>query len=285
MTQAGSGVSFSQRSSQWRRFQSVRFFSGCPSLQEIASPLLGHWRAHSSGQGNFDEAYFIMTALHPQIPLYTALLNLESFRPPFTDSHGAVLSLWWRTAREIAMKPSLLLVAVFFVASSAQAQSSHAHMQSSFSGQGGGPSGLTSAPGPSGSTISTTRNGLQHEPPRNLEVGYAKNDGKFVPSTFMNYNDAVALGKQQMAIAEKAAQGGGAPSLGDVARGYRPVKITSPQNAPAEKTAQDGGAPSLGEVARAYRPGKFSNPQATLIQGDSDKLEVCDLNGTNCHRR
>ena len=150
------------------------------------------------------------------------------------------------------MKTGLLLAAFLLLSTSAEAQSSRPHMQSGLISSGGGPGGLTSGPFPGGSTISPSGNSLQHESPRNLVVGYAKNDAKFVPSTFMNYNDALALGKQQIAA--------------------------------AAKPSQEGAAPSLAEVARAYKIVKVSQLHASLVQGDSGKLEACDLNGSNCHR-
>jgi len=150
------------------------------------------------------------------------------------------------------MKTSLLLIAVLFLAISAQAQSSHVHMQNIPTSQASGPGGLTSGSSPGNSTIGSAGRALEYQPPRNLLVGYAKNDGNFVPSTYMNYTDALALGKQQMATGAKPAQSGGGPSLGEVARSYKIVKV--------------------------------SKLQAGLVQGDSGKLEACDLNGSNCHR-
>ena len=69
----------------------------------------------------------------------------------------------------------------------------------------------------------------------------------------MNYKDAVALGQQQLAT-EKAAQGDDEPSLGDVARSYRAARV-----------------PTL-------------KLQSRVVQDNSGRLEVCNLNGNDCHR-
>jgi hypothetical protein len=95
---------------------------------------------------------------------------------------------------------------------------------------------------------------VRYEDPRSFSVGYAQNDGPFVPSTYMNYDEAVSLGLQQLAAAEKAAQGETTPSLGDVARSCRAMRV-----------------PTLKLESR-------------VIQDDSGKLVICDLNGNNCHR-
>jgi hypothetical protein len=70
----------------------------------------------------------------------------------------------------------------------------------------------------------------------------------------MNYEDAVALGRQQLAAAEKAAQGEDEPSLGEVARSYRATRV-----------------PTL-------------KLQSRVVQDNSGRLAVCNLNGNNCHR-
>jgi hypothetical protein len=151
------------------------------------------------------------------------------------------------------MKPSLLLVAALFFAASAQAQHPSAHPQGGLTSQPSGQGNLSSAAWPGSGNTGAASTPLHYEAPRNHAVGYAKNEDRFVPSTFMNYDDALNLGRQQIAAAEKLAQSGGGPSLGEVARSYKIVKV--------------------------------SRLQASLIQGDSGKLEVCDLNGNNCRRR
>lgn len=149
------------------------------------------------------------------------------------------------------MKPSLLFAVILLMASSAQAQHPHQN-PSTGSGQGfingwGGTSGGGIGYGSGGRAV-------RYEPPRNLEVGYARNDGPFVPSTYMNYNDALALGQQQLASAEKA-------------------------------NPSDSGS-SLGEAARAFRAGKVPTLglQSRVLQDNSGNLEICNLNGNNCHR-
>ena len=64
----------------------------------------------------------------------------------------------------------------------------------------------------------------------------------------------MSLGRQQIAAAEVGAQGDATPSLGDVARSYRAVKV-----------------PTL-------------KLQSRVIQDDSGKLVICNLNGNNCHQ-
>jgi hypothetical protein len=122
------------------------------------------------------------------------------------------------------MKYSLLLVGLLFFAAAAQAQHSHMPIMS-----GGGTGGSGYGYGGYGcgwgsSSFGYSGRPVRYEDPRNFSVEYAENDGPFVPSTYMNYEDALALGQQQLAATEKAAQGDATPSLGDVARSYRGVK-------------------------------------------------------------
>jgi hypothetical protein len=152
------------------------------------------------------------------------------------------------------MKSSLLLAGFLLFATSASAQHSHSHAM------GGGHSpGLGSNWGDWGggwgsSSFGSHGRPVRYEDPRNYSVEYYRNDGPFVSSTFMNYEDAVALGQQQLAAAEKAAQGDDEQSLGDVARSYRAAKV-----------------PTL-------------KLQSRVVQDNSGKLEVCNLNGNDCHR-
>jgi hypothetical protein len=95
---------------------------------------------------------------------------------------------------------------------------------------------------------------VRYEPPRNFEVGYAKNDGPFVPSTYMNYEDALALGRQQLATTEKSGPSDSGLSLGEAARAFRATKV-----------------PTL-------------RLQSRVLQDNSGNLEICNLNGNNCHR-
>jgi hypothetical protein len=149
------------------------------------------------------------------------------------------------------MKHSLLFAAFLLFASSAQAQHHHQN-PSTGNGQGfnngwGGTSGGGIEYGAGGRTV-------RYEPPRNFEVEYARNDGPFVPSTYMNYNDALALGQQQLAAAGNAPQSDSGPSLGDAARAYRAAKV-----------------PTL-------------RLQSRVLQDNSGNLEICNLNGNNCRR-
>jgi len=151
------------------------------------------------------------------------------------------------------MKSSLLLVGLLLLASSAKAQ--HPHSPST----GGSGVGLGNNQGNWGygwgsSTLGSSGRRVRYEEPRTYSVEYARNDGPFVPSSFMTYEEALALGQQQLAAAAKAEQGDGTLSLGDVARSFRAVKV-----------------PTL-------------RLQSRVLQDDAGRLEVCNLNGNNCHR-
>jgi len=168
------------------------------------------------------------------------------------------------------MKSSLALLCLLLFPALAQAQ--HSHLVSSSSGinqggvYGGGYSGGWDGYGTGGygsgyssgygygAGGSHHHGGLRYEPPREFEMGYATNDGPYVPSTFMNYDDALALGKQQLAAAAKAAQAETDPSLGDVARAYRTARSSTPA------------LPTL------------------AIQDNSGRLHICNLNGDNCRQ-
>jgi hypothetical protein len=69
----------------------------------------------------------------------------------------------------------------------------------------------------------------------------------------MSYEEAVSLGQQLLAKAERAARGEGV-SLGEIARTYRAVRV------PTMKL------------------------QSRVLQDDSGRLEICNLNGNDCHR-
>src|SRR5580698_8734164 len=120
------------------------------------------------------------------------------------------------------MKSTLLLAALLLLGSTAQAQ--HHHQGSDSTGSQGfsntGWSGISGGGIEYGSDIRA----LRYEQPADLKVGYAKNDGPFVPSTFMNYEDALALGRQQLAAAQVNAKNERAGSLGEIARAYRAGK-------------------------------------------------------------
>jgi hypothetical protein len=151
------------------------------------------------------------------------------------------------------MKSSLLLAGLLLSASTVQAQHSHSgNMGGSGVGPGNGQGNWGYGWGSSGSGYSGRP--VRYEDPRTFSVEYAQNDGPFIPSTYMSYADAVALGQQQLAAAAKAEQGEGTPSLGDVARSLRAVKV-----------------PTM-------------RLQSRVVQDNAGKLAVCDLNGNNCHR-
>jgi hypothetical protein len=152
------------------------------------------------------------------------------------------------------MKSSLLLAGVLLFATSAEAQHSHSHAMGGGNSPGFGNNWGNWGGGWGSSSFGSPGRAVRYEDPRNYSIEYARNDGPFVPSTFMNYEDAVALGQEQLAAAEKAAQGDDEQSLGDVARSYRAAKV-----------------PTL-------------KLQSRVVQDNSGRLEVCNLNGNDCHR-
>jgi hypothetical protein len=94
---------------------------------------------------------------------------------------------------------------------------------------------------------------LPYDPPTDFGIVSAANDGAFVPSRFMNYEDALELGKQELAAAQGERKGEVAISLGEFARSYRANKIPS------------------------FRM------RSRIVQDDAGKMQMCNLNGTNCH--
>ena len=152
------------------------------------------------------------------------------------------------------MKCSLLLAGFLLFATAAHAQHSHSPAMSGGHSPGLGNNWGNWSGGWGSSSFGSHGRPVRYEDPRNFSVDYARNDGPFVPSTFMNYEDAVALGRQQLAAAEKAAQGDDELSLGDVARSYRAARV-----------------PTL-------------KLQSRVVQDNSGRLEVCNLNGNDCHR-
>jgi hypothetical protein len=151
------------------------------------------------------------------------------------------------------MKSSLLLAGLLLWASCARAQ--HSHLPNT----GGSGIGLGNGQGNWGygwgsSTFGSSGRPVHYENPRSFSVEYVRNDGPFLPSTFMSYQEAVALGQQQVAAATKAEEGNGALSLGEVARSFRAGKV-----------------PTLKLRTR-------------VLQDSFGRLEVCNLNGNDCHR-
>jgi hypothetical protein len=155
----------------------------------------------------------------------------------------------------MTMKSSLLVAGLLLFATAAQAQ----HRPSSMTGGGNGASLGNNGSGGWGSGSGwSSGNGtagrpVQYENPRTFFITYARNDGPFVPSTYMSYEEAVSLGQQLLAEAERAARGEGV-SLGEIARTYRAVRV------PTMKL------------------------QSRVLQDDSGRLEICNLNGNDCHR-
>jgi hypothetical protein len=152
------------------------------------------------------------------------------------------------------MKPALLLFALLLFATSAHAQRSH-----SPAAGGGNSSGLGNNWGYWGSgwgpgSFGFASRPVRYEAPRSYSVEYARNDGPFVPSTYMNYNDALALGQQQLAAADKSTQVDESRPLGDVARAYKARRV-----------------PTLRLQSRA-------------LQDSTGRLVLCNLNGNDCHR-
>jgi hypothetical protein len=151
------------------------------------------------------------------------------------------------------MKPSLFFAVFLLLASSAEAQHSHQPATGGgTSGYGYGQGGWGGGWGPS--SFGSHGRRVAYEHPREYSIGYARNDGPFIPSTYMNYEDALALGREQLAAAEKAARGETEIPLGDIARAYRAGKV-----------------PTL-------------RLQSRVLQDNSGNLQICNLNGNNCHR-
>jgi hypothetical protein len=134
----------------------------------------------------------------------------------------------------MTMKSSFVFLILLLLGASAQAQHSNSHTSwssasnsNSFSG-GGGRSGSDHrdqggwyGSGRSGSR----RGGGRYEPPQEYSTGAFTNDGPYVPSTFMTFDEALALGKQQLASTQTSSGTSASPSLGEVARALRANKL------------------------------------------------------------
>ncbi len=101
------------------------------------------------------------------------------------------------------MKSSLFFAALLLFASSAQAQHHHQYPQHGGNGPGFGINGW------GGTSGGGMEYGFAAEPFATkirevIQSSTRTNDGPFVPSTYMNYEDALALGQQQLAAAEKS---------------------------------------------------------------------------------
>ena len=147
-----------------------------------------------------------------------------------------------------------LLVAVFLtLAASAQAQNTIPRAASNtpywgsgggWRGDGGSSSGINSAIG----------RPVEWEPPREYSVDYATNDGPFIPSTYMEYDEALELGRRLLAAQQAKA---------DVAANH---------------------AVSLGEAAHALRIARVPTLRlkSRVLQDNSGHLHLCNLNGNDC---
>lgn len=150
------------------------------------------------------------------------------------------------------MKTSLAFFALLLLASCAEAQQQHRQpamaTSSGYTYDGwGGSIGYGAIGGSTGRAV-------VYVSPRIFAIGYVKNDGDWSPAPYMKYEEALALGKKMLAEAELAAHGEGTPSLGEVARMYRAARV-----------------PTL-------------RLQAKVSQDNSGNLQVCNLNGNDCHR-
>jgi hypothetical protein len=204
------------------------------------------------------------------VPSNAWTLPAESPASIFTDFENSSDVYSRRKVRETAMKASLSLLFLLLFAASTRAQHSHSFSSSSNYNQGGGYGGGYSGgwdgygtggygaggygAGGYGTGGSHHHGGLRYEPPREYSTGYVTNDGPYVPSTFMNYNDALALGQQQLDAAAQPTQPYAGPSLGDVARAYRAARSST------------------------------QAPPALVLQDNSLRLRICSLNGDNCRQ-
>jgi hypothetical protein len=141
------------------------------------------------------------------------------------------------------MKYGFAAVVVLFAASSAHGQ---APMRTATNVPYYG--GNASTGGGSAFSSGTANRPLTYDAPKELPPVYGHNDGPFVPSTFMKYDEAMALGKEL--IAEQAAQAN--RSLGEIARSYRVEKVPTMEL------------------------------QNHVMQDNAGKLQKCNLNGNEC---
>jgi hypothetical protein len=157
------------------------------------------------------------------------------------------------------VKYTLAIVAALFLGSAAHAQIHTSSNTPTYNGGAGYGSSGPFTGGYGSSSFSSGFSGFSSsagapvvwQPPREFMLLYANNDGSFVPSTFMKYEDALALGKQQIAQQELDAQ---TSPLADAARNFRAEKV-----------------PTFRLKSR-------------VVQDNSGKLQICNLNGNDCHR-
>jgi len=159
------------------------------------------------------------------------------------------------------MKSNLALFFLLLFAASAQAQHPHSFSSGSSTNQGGGFGGGYSggwdgcgAGGYGYGSGGHHHGGLRYEPPREFSTGSVTNDGPYVPSTFMTFEEALALAKQQLAAGANPAQTDTGPSLGDVARAYRAAKSST------------------------------QPPPTLALQDNTGRLHICNLHGDSCRQ-
>lgn len=125
------------------------------------------------------------------------------------------------------MKLTVLVAVLLFSVSSAEAQHSCQHSPAVASSPTFQLSGVGGAGGSGSIGSGGAGTALSYEAPREFKLTYVTNDGKYVPSNYMNYDDALALGRQQIAAGEETAKNQSNVSLGEIARAYRATKDRS----------------------------------------------------------
>jgi len=161
------------------------------------------------------------------------------------------------------MKSALTFITLLCISATAQAQHRCGSAGSGFGrGNGGGPvnGGYTNnygygelgAWGDLGSVDFTAS--IPYEPPRDYALSYETNDGLYMPSTYMDYDKLVELGRKQLAAAKRVNARTALPPLGDIARAYRAAKV-----APQEL-------------------------EPRFLVGTAGEVQVCYLTEYRCHR-
>jgi len=196
------------------------------------------------------------------------------------------------------MKSSLALVTVLFFAAGAHAQNSPMRTTTSTPITSGGAGLSSGAPFSSGySSGSAFSMGFGSggagtpvvwEPPREFMVLYARNDGPFVPSTFMKYDEALALGRLQMAQLEVAAAAAFAEHVGEMPTTNVPafmkyddaLLLGKRQRAQQEADALVSFAEAVHKVQAEKVP--TFRLRSRVVQDDSGRLHICNLNGNDC---
>lgn len=153
------------------------------------------------------------------------------------------------------MKFSFAIAVILLAACAAQGQSGGKHPITNSGNLGSG--GVSSPSWDSGSGWSGINSPIGRpvawQPPREYSIEYATNDGPFVPSVYMRYEEALALGRQQLAAAHEGSKPEATVSLGEAAHILRTQKL-----------------PTLRLRIR-------------VVQDNEGKLHICNLNGNDCH--